>query len=95
MSTANTESSSSDAFKQITDKMHETYKAKNADYGNSFDKSMDEFGITAAVVRMSDKEIRKMAITFVANCEDSEGKEYPEYVKKNMIKSYMAGYRHI
>jgi hypothetical protein len=44
---------------------------------------------------ISDKEIRKMAITFVANCEDSEGKEYPEYVKKNMIKSYMAGYRHI
>jgi hypothetical protein len=27
-----------------------TYKAKNYDYGNSFDKSMDEFGITAAVV---------------------------------------------
>jgi hypothetical protein len=44
---------------------------------------------------ISDKEIRKMAITFVANCEDSEGKKYPEYVKKNMIKSYMAGYRHI
>jgi hypothetical protein len=55
LSTANTESSSSDAFKQITDKMHETYKAKNYDYGNSFDKSMDEFGLTAAVVRMSDK----------------------------------------
>ena len=26
---------------------------------------------------ISDKEIRKMAITFVANCEDSEGKSTP------------------
>ena len=53
----------SDAFKQITDKMHETYKTKNADYGSSFDKSMDEFGITAAVVRMSDKMERLKSLT--------------------------------
>ena len=53
----------SDAFKQITDKMHETYKAKNYDYGNSFDKSMDEFGLTAAVVRMSDKMERLKSLT--------------------------------
>lgn len=42
-------------FKSITERMLETYKKKNADYGSSFDKSMDEFGIIAAVVRMSDK----------------------------------------
>ncbi|MGM8137644.1 DUF1599 domain-containing protein [Enterococcus italicus] len=35
--------------------MARTYKAKNADYGNSFDKSLDEFGIVASLVRMTDK----------------------------------------
>lgn len=52
------ESSNSDkssTFKDITDKMNKIYQMKNHDYGNSFDKSCDEFGITAALVRMSDK----------------------------------------
>lgn len=31
------------------------HEAKNADYGNSFDKSLDEFGIVASLVRMTDK----------------------------------------
>lgn len=42
-------------FKDITDKMNEIYQMKNSDYGNSFDKSCDEFGITAALVRIGDK----------------------------------------
>ena len=42
-------------FKSITERMLETYKKKNTDYGSSFDKSMEEFGIISAVVRMSDK----------------------------------------
>lgn len=42
-------------FKSITERMLETYKKKNADYGSSFDKSMNEFGLMSAVVRMSDK----------------------------------------
>jgi hypothetical protein len=45
----------STSFETITKEMVKTYVDKNHDYGNSFDKSMDEFGITAAVVRMSDK----------------------------------------
>lgn len=44
-----------DKFEQITDKLHETYLRKNSDYGNSFVKSLDEFGLVAAVVRMNDK----------------------------------------
>ena len=32
-----------------------TYINKNKDYGNSFDQSIDEFGLIAGVVRMSDK----------------------------------------
>ena len=31
------------------------YHRKNHDYGDSFRKSLEEFGLVAAVVRMSDK----------------------------------------
>jgi hypothetical protein len=51
------------SFGEITSQMCDTYIAKNADYGNSFDKSMDEFGITASVVRMSDKMERLKSLT--------------------------------
>ena len=44
-----------DEFLRITNQMHDIYIKKNHDYGNSFDKSIDELGIVAAVTRMSDK----------------------------------------
>ena len=44
-----------DDFDVITEQMHDIYIKKNHDYGNSFDKSIDELGIIAAVTRMSDK----------------------------------------
>lgn len=42
-------------FKLITEKMLDTYERKNADYGNSFENTCNKFGITASLVRMSDK----------------------------------------
>jgi hypothetical protein len=42
-------------FKAIVDKMYDTYKKKNHDYGNSFDQSLDKFGIIASLVRLGDK----------------------------------------
>ena len=42
-------------FVRTITKMVETYKKKNSDYGDSFNKSMGEFGIIAPVIRMSDK----------------------------------------
>ena len=42
-------------FSKITDQMTKTYEAKNHDYGNAFSKSVDEFGVVAAAVRMNDK----------------------------------------
>lgn len=39
----------------ILDTLHDIYVRKNADYGDSFAKSVQEFGLTAALVRMSDK----------------------------------------
>lgn len=47
--------SAEEAFDAITDELKDTYIKKNHDYGNSFDKSIDKFGLTAAVVRMNDK----------------------------------------
>lgn len=35
--------------------MSDLYHRKNHDYGNSFDQTLDEFGLAAAAVRMSDK----------------------------------------
>ena len=42
-------------FEEILETMLHTYKAKNADYGNSFDKTLNEFGLVASVVRLNDK----------------------------------------
>jgi hypothetical protein len=43
------------SFDQILLNMSETYHKKNHDYGNSFEKSCNEFGLTAPIIRMSDK----------------------------------------
>lgn len=42
-------------FKNITDTMLELYKNKNHDYGDSVHKTFEEFGLTAFLVRLSDK----------------------------------------
>ena len=42
-------------FMDITTDMTKTYEAKNHDYGNSFDQSLDKFGLIASIVRMGDK----------------------------------------
>lgn len=42
-------------FLAITDNMFEIYKKKNHDYGNSFDRSLDKFGLTASAIRIGDK----------------------------------------
>lgn len=42
-------------FKELANTIAETYERKNADYGNSFEKSLDKFGLVAAAVRIGDK----------------------------------------
>lgn len=42
-------------FEKITTKMNDTFTKKNHDYGNSFEQSLDEEGITAARIRLGDK----------------------------------------
>ena len=40
---------------KIFEEMFSTYCKKNADYGNSFEKSIEKFGLVASAVRLSDK----------------------------------------
>ena len=42
-------------FKEIVTHMAATFEKKNHDYGNAFEKSLDKFGLVAAVVRIGDK----------------------------------------
>lgn len=42
-------------FTEITDKMFKTYLKKNKDYGNSFDQSLDKWGLSVAAIRLGDK----------------------------------------
>lgn len=44
-----------DSFKEITDKMFETFKAKNHDYGTSFSNLFKECGMTYAYGHMAEK----------------------------------------
>lgn len=47
--------SSEERFKEITAEMTTTFVAKNKDYGNSFDKTINEEGYVAFQVRALDK----------------------------------------
>ena len=42
-------------FQEITEDMSNLYCNKNADYGDSFGQSINEFGPIAGLVRISDK----------------------------------------
>ena len=44
-----------DRFKEITDKMFETFKAKNHDYGSSFSNLFKECGMTYTYGHMAEK----------------------------------------
>lgn len=44
-----------DKFNLVTDEMAELYARKNKDYGNSFDRSLDEDGLLVTKIRLSDK----------------------------------------
>jgi hypothetical protein len=50
------------SFEEITKKMNELYQRKNQDYGNSFDNTLDEFGIVAGLIRINDKVNRLKSI---------------------------------
>ena len=47
---------------KICQELTETYEKKNADYGNSFENSLDKHGLIAAIVRMDDKMSRLISL---------------------------------
>lgn len=50
-------------MKNQYDNQYDTFCRKNHDYGNSFEESLDQFGIVASIVRMSDKMKRLESLT--------------------------------
>ena len=42
-------------FQEITEKMVDTYKRKNHDYGDSFDKLLEKFGLNALLIHIFEK----------------------------------------
>lgn len=42
-------------FRKIITNLEQTYLAKNKDYGNSFEESLNEFREVAGIVRIGDK----------------------------------------
>ena len=55
--------SNEEKFIEVLQELSDLYHRKNHDYGDSFRKSLDEFGLVAAVVRMSDKMERVKALS--------------------------------
>ena len=50
-------------MKQAYDELLSIFEKKNADYGNSFEESLEKHGIIAAIVRMEDKIGRLNSLT--------------------------------
>lgn len=59
-------------FGKITEEMLDIYSKKNKDYGNSFERSLDEFGKIAYIVRASDKMERIKALADTENLVKDE-----------------------
>ena len=47
---------------KVCKELTETYEKKNADYGNSFENSLDKHGLIAGIVRMDDKMSRLISL---------------------------------
>lgn len=57
----------------LANKMTDLYARKNRDYGNSFDRSMDKFGLVVAAIRIGDKVNRLQSL--VAKRGEAEVKD--------------------
>lgn len=77
-------------FRQITQDMANLYEKKNADYGNSFEQSLDEFGMVAGLVRIGDKFNRIKNIMDVTNGVKFKPQVTEETIKDTLID--MANY---
>lgn len=67
-------------------KLNQTFVDKNHDYGNSFEESLNEFGLVAGVVRIGDKYNRLRTLTRV----DTGGRRVSESLVDTLLD--MANY---
>lgn len=56
-------------FRQIAAQMADLYEKKNADYGDSYSKSIKKYGAVAGLVRISDKFNRLENLMLNGECE--------------------------
>lgn len=52
-----------DVHKNICNKLNQIYQKKNEDYGDSFSKSMAEYGMAMPCIRLEDKLNRLKSLT--------------------------------
>ena len=52
-----------ESMRKAYDENYQTFLKKNADYGSSFEESLEQFGEVAGIVRISDKYNRLVNIT--------------------------------
>ena len=52
-----------ETMKKVYDENYQTFLKKNADYGSSFEESLNEFGEVSGIVRIGDKNRRLVNIT--------------------------------
>ena len=52
-----------ETMRKAYEENYETFLKKNADYGSSFEESLNEFGEVAGIVRISDKYKRLVNLT--------------------------------
>lgn len=62
-------------FKQIEQAMLSLYKKKNKDYGDSFGKSFEEYGLVVSAIRIEDKLNRLKSLISLGDLKDIEEKK--------------------
>ena len=67
--------SNEDVYRSLLDKLFETYKAKNSDYGNAFAEMFDELGIDYAYGKLREKMNRIKVLRNKPNMVENEGLE--------------------
>lgn len=69
-------------FEDIQKELTELYKNKNKDYGNSFEQSLNEYGLLPTIIRLKEKIIR--ADNIYANNKSAVAEESIEDTLKDI-----------
>ena len=67
--------SDEEMYRSLLDKLFETYKAKNSDYGNAFAEMFDELGFDYAYGKLREKMNRIKTLRNQPNMVENEGLE--------------------